>query len=91
MRTCLSPTTRAPSGGLALDIKGSAGVLRTGTFRCFSTLAAAEEAMGLAVRLGTSSSRESDGFCGPEGMVIVSPQEGHSMLVPAPELSTASS
>jgi hypothetical protein len=81
------------TGGLALAMSGSAGLSRTGTFKCISTLAAAEEAMALPVGSGGG------GVAGSalvvtlpvDGMVMFSPQEGHLICVPAPVLSTASS
>jgi hypothetical protein len=52
-------------------------------------LAAADVAMGLAASPGTSTGAAVR--VDWSGMVMVSPQDGHSMSEPAPELSTASS
>jgi hypothetical protein len=57
-------------------------------------LAAAELEIVLGARLGADSSAGSTtgaDFVDSMGMAIVSPQDGHSISVPAPELSTASS
>src|SRR5690349_3631049 len=77
----LSPSLETSSGGRAFSIRLAAGVLWTGTRRCISTLAAAEEAMGFT---GWASTRGREllesGRGGPErsgsGMTIDSPQEG---------------
>src|SRR5450755_488495 len=84
-----APRTTASSGGFGLAMSGAGDLSSTGTLRCLSTLAAAEVEMGLAARLGGGSA----GATGPfgDGMVMVSWHDGHSMSVPAPELSTASS
>src|SRR5580658_7596090 len=42
-----APLTTTSSGGFGLVIRLSPGLSRTGTFRCISTLAAAEELMEL--------------------------------------------
>src|SRR5581483_7470974 len=80
-------------------------VLRTGTFRCRSTFAAAEEAIGLSgfnvadggalivgnpCRLSEAPLVRVPGLL-ISGIMIVSEQLGHSISVPAPELSTSSS
>src|SRR5712671_5937842 len=94
-RSCLpAPRTTASNGGFALTINVSVGVLRTGTLRCISTLAAADELMALGCRLGVCASAGAGGgtaFADCAGMVMVSWQDGHSISEPAPELSTASS
>src|SRR5438552_3344011 len=85
------------SGGKGFSIKLSVGVLWTGTRKCISTLAAAEEAMGLMGAGPTRGTGESESMPGREatdsgsGITIASPQEGQLISVPAPELSTASS
>src|SRR5260221_1939188 len=94
VRMRFSPGTFAPSGGLALAMRASPGVLRNGTLRCFSTLAAADRLMALAMCPGTCASTGAGvdaALVDSAGMVMVSPQEGHSISVPAPALSTASS
>src|SRR5439155_24497846 len=85
------------SGTSGFSIRLAVGVLCTGTRRCISTLAAAEEAIGL---MGWPSMRGAPArlSCpgrkalrsGP-GMTIDWPQDGQLISEPAPELSTASS
>src|SRR5664279_405349 len=89
-RTFLAaPRTTASTGGFGLAMSGAGDLSSTGTLRCISTLAAAEVEMGLAARLGGGRAGSAGAF--GDGMVMVSWHDGHSMFVPAPELSTASS
>src|SRR4051812_35098672 len=94
--------TSSGARGLAMRLSE---VLRTGTLRCISTLAAAEEAMGFAgfnVSDGAPAKvgRPPRGLSVPfvrvplapgSGMVIFSSHEGHSISEPAPAASTSSS
>src|SRR5271169_6065710 len=91
MRIFLSaPRATVSNAGFALTISLSPGVSRTGTLRCISTLAAAEEEMGLAARSGAGASGASLAG-GGAGTVMVSPHDGQAMSVPTPAPSTASS
>src|SRR5438477_1596157 len=87
----------ASNGTSGFSIKLAAGVLWTGTRRCISTFAAAEEAMGLT---GLASMRGGPGRLSAPGrttlrsgvgMTMASPQDGQLISEPAPELSTANS
>src|SRR5258707_13880331 len=95
--TVLSASLAASRGINGFSIKLAAGVLWTGTRRCISTLAAAEEAI---VLIGCASMRAPWGSpftpgretaASGAGITIASPQEGQLIWVPAPELSTANS
>src|SRR5437879_8002335 len=85
------------SGAFGFSIRLSEGVWCTGTLRCISTLAAAEEAialMGLAITRGPLPSEGPPGRSIPapgSGIIIGSPHDGQSIWLPAPELSTANS
>lgn len=70
----------------------AAGLSCTGTFRCISTLAAADEEMGLTGCAGSAGTGAAAGRgLGAEGMTIFSEHEGQVISVPAPVLSTANS
>src|SRR5271166_1123867 len=84
-----APRTTASSGAFGLAMSGAGALSNCGTLRCISTLAAAEVEMGLAARLGGGSAGSAP--AGAAGTVMVSWQVGHSSLLPAPLLSTASS
>src|SRR5258708_19621828 len=96
VRIFLSASLANSSGASGFSIKLSVGNLRTGTFRCISIFAAADEAMGL---MGLASTRGAWAASGTAlgtgdagmGITMASPQEGQLISVPAPELSTASS
>src|SRR5207245_2962047 len=96
-RIFLSASLATSNGANGFSIKLSVGVLRTGTRRWSSTFAAAEEAIGL---MGCASTRGDTGSASTpdreitdsgSGIMMVAPQEGQLISVPAPELSTASS
>src|ERR1019366_298580 len=97
-RIFLSDSFAATSSGASgFSIKLAVGVLWTGTRRCISTFAAAEEAIGLT---GWTSTRGAPGALSIPGrfatssgvgITMVSPQEGQLISVPAPVLSTANS
>src|SRR5471030_376649 len=95
MRIFLSaPMATAASGTADFLMRLSPGLLLTGTLRCISTFAEADVDMTLGARLGAGA--DSGGgaaavFVDAAGIVMVSWHDGHSMSVPAPELSTASS
>src|ERR1039457_3140310 len=92
MRTRLpAPFCTTSNGGFALAISDSVGLSWTGTFRCISTLAAADVLMALGAADGATGSEPVVTLPAPAGMVMVSPQEGHSICEPAPVWSTASS
>src|SRR5471030_2704887 len=55
MRMRFSPAIFAPGGGVFLTIRAAVGWSPSGTLRCFSTFAAADEEMTLAARLGTGA------------------------------------
>src|ERR1051325_1103629 len=80
------------SGALGFSIRLSDGLAWTGTLRCISIFAAADDAMGLT---GCPAScgmvTELGGRAEAAGMTIFSPQEGQLISEPAPVLSTASS
>src|ERR1019366_9420970 len=98
MRIFLSVVLAATSSGTrGFTIKLSVGDVRTGTRRCISTFAAADEAMALT---GWTSSFSPPGTASTPGrlttdsgfgMIIASPQDGQLISDPTPELSTASS
>src|SRR3989442_9997761 len=82
VRIFLSASFAASRGTSGFSIKLSVGVLWTGTRRCISTLAAAEEAIGLT---GCGSSRGPPSLESPPGwettgsgpgITMASPQEG---------------
>src|SRR6266850_5740422 len=91
------------SDSFAVTSKGASGfsinislVLWTGTLRCISTFAAADDAMGLMGPPPTCGSPAPARINGREalsgeGITIDSPHEGQSISLPAPELSTANS
>src|ERR1043166_9204684 len=105
MRNFLSDSFAAASsvgGGLVMRLSD---VLRTGTLRCFSTFAAADEAMGFdgfnvaagacanvgsPWRLSSAPTVRVPAVPG-WGISMVSSQEGQSIFEPAPALSTSSS
>src|SRR5580692_3187953 len=81
-RICLpAPRATASNGGFALTISLSPGVSRTGTLRCISILAAADELMALGARLGVGIAEDDAGvgalFADCAGMVMVSWHDGH--------------
>src|SRR5215831_5002622 len=86
----------ASSGTRGFSIRLAAGVLWTGTRKCISTFAAAEDEIGFT---GAPSRRGAARPSNPgritlfsgAGITIDSPQEGQLISEPAPELSTASS
>src|SRR2546422_696020 len=97
-RIFLSVSLAATSrGARGFVIKLAAGVLCTGTRKCISTLAAAEEEIGFtgapSIR-GAPATLSNPGritlFSG-DGITMCSPQEGQFISEPAPELSTANS
>src|SRR5260221_11090988 len=94
-RICLSPLVFAPSGAAAFLMSFSPGLSLTGTLRCISPFAAADDAMTLGARLNLCGSSGGAGVVAVlvdfAGMVIFSPQDGQSISEPAPALSTASS
>src|ERR1017187_6026958 len=91
MRIRLSaPLATASNGTLVFLISSSLGLSRTGTLRCFSLLAAADAAMGFTGRPVECAASGAD-LVDCRGIVMVSPHDGHSISVPAPALSTASS
>src|ERR1019366_6619445 len=79
------------NGGFALAISDSAGLSWTGTFRCISTLAAAELAMALGAAVGATGSEPVVTLPMPAGMVMASPQAGQAICEPAPGRATARS
>src|SRR6266436_4220140 len=95
VRIFLSASLATSSGARGFSMRLSEGVVWTGTRRCISTLAAAEEAMGLtgrwASRRGKAELESGPGRESRPGMTMTSPQEGQLISVPAPELSTANS
>src|SRR6266478_2678865 len=95
VRIFLSASLATSSGARGFSMRLSEGVLWTGTRRCISTLAAAEEAMGLtgrwASRRGKAELESGPGRESRPGMTMTSRQEGQLISVPAPELSTANS
>src|SRR5208282_5066387 len=93
MRIFLSAVLAAITRGTAFFTRDSPGLSRTGTLRCISILAAADEAMGL---IGWAASPVAGGGAGAAsgellGIVIFAPHVGHLISEPAPSPSTDSS
>src|SRR6059036_3126447 len=80
MRRLIPSLAAASRGGNGLPIRLSAGTEWTGTEKCFSSFAPAEAAIGLGLPRATEASKM--------GIMIDSPQEGHSISVPDAEEST---
>src|SRR5471032_1882849 len=75
MRMRFSPLVfLAPSGGFVLAISTAVGLSPTGTLRCLSIFAAADDEMTLAARLGAGAASAGGAgfFTGGSGMVMVS-------------------
>src|SRR6185437_1054875 len=84
------------SSGTADFLMRLSVVARTGTLKCISIFAAAEEAIALGASfLASSPSAGAASTTGSlvdcSGMVMVSPQVGQGMSEPAPSASTANS
>src|SRR5580704_2002679 len=88
-----APLATTSSGTADFLMRLSTGLSCTVTFKCIVPLAAADEAMALGDEPGAipAGAEVGAGFMDSLGIVMVSPQDGHSICVPAPELSTASS
>src|ERR1039458_6850676 len=87
------PLATASNGGFGLAMRTSPGLSRTGTLRCISILAAADEAMvWLALEAPPTGPPGADSGAGgvaADGIVIFAPHDGHWISEQAPELSTA--
>src|SRR5208282_2272520 len=88
VRIFLSAALVATTRGTAFFTRDSPGVSRTGTLRCISILAAADEAMGLRGCKPASGGGAGAASGGLFGIVIFAPQVGHLISEPAPSLST---
>src|ERR1043166_1775099 len=92
-RIFLSDSFAATSSGASgFSMSMAPGLLWTGTLRCISTFAAADEEIGLTGCAPPCVTRGPEGgLVDPCGMTIFSPHAGQLISEPPPELSTANS